>query len=1007
MQTPKVFIADAEIEEWRRKFHEMEAPPPQAQSTSDPLRAQSTGVPPQSRSTGVPEAPGIDVEDDVLSPERRFPVGLNRDPNSDYGRRVFRHEGYGYVTFNGAEHLPETNDPTYVWPRYLKNMHMGSNEYPYAAYVLKNPRYDNNEFLKRLNISFHTVPFERIGDERKGFSYRMEPDKAYAWQRLENAVLFTVKTIRRYYDCYYNLSFSPPRLPSSYGYLGTYSTLRDLRRRVMTSRDSFDLLFAYLAYYLSGTPSTTMTSAVNVNRYVRQGSSGRTSGGDTLCDSLPLWAQEAINDGLMHPVWVDMVLFSEISNFTRRRAGVCIDPDDCEFLYTIARLLARKIEFVVKWPLLADDYAKDKFWELAERILQLIRLTLDERKRLVLEWKNEPERPLVIRPLHAGLAAARLAQTLYMNHQGPNPLDHPVIPQLGVARVNARGVGVGPRRFPSPADLPVPGPSGDGQVNARGVGVGPSRFPSPPDLPGPSGDGQVNERSVGVGPGRFPSPADLPHPPPSGDDNPGQSGDDIPWQIDTVWDLNRTLAKPAQRRHGQLENEHWSEFLERRKEKNKGIQEKQSHQEKLKILSWIATAKKGEIMNKSVVYAWEKETEDGVRYRNLLTKFEGKRRLESCRESTKIYDPYENCWDICSEFDFPAEEGDTYPSDEEDLYDDSPIQDTESRVPLHKILSETDASAQDALTFDDWSEFILSATDFNESTLEEFKCRAESTARDLVRLEATMRKIYGFRPTSRSYPDFSEALDPRDEKTMVNARRVLGDGTTALKDDSILRRHVINFALALGAWQLKKRKPIVENALWDVSPGHFDYGWKRRSGIEVTPVVRESGTLFKISVKREHNCAVEIMVPDAMIAVACMRMDFESGQDIYHFLSSRGCEFIAIPKVPHSIQKGREVSVLGWREEGYVPEMADYAVYVRRVEALLEGRLAAALRMGGLFWCLAMYYSREKVTNETFMNCYLMEVEPLTKSEQDILVGKYNVYTGMLLPYFTKLDTRR
>ena len=72
----------------------------------------------------------------------------------------------------------------------------------------------------------------------------------------------------------------------------------------------------------------------------------------------------------------------------------------------------------------------------------------------------------------------------------------------------------------------------------------------------------------------------------------------------------------------------------------------------------------------------------------------------------------------------------------------------------------------------------------------------------------------------------------------------------------------------------------------------------------------------------------------------------------------------------------------------------DYAVYVRRVEELLRRRLVGALRMGGLYWRLALYYSKESVNIDKYMAMISEDAEPLTKSEQDVLIGKYYVKTS-------------
>ncbi len=163
----------------------------------------------------------------------------------------------------------------------------GSNEYPYAAYVLKYPLYDN-EFTERLNVSFHTVPFEIDDDKSKGLMYRMETRLRSKWQRLEDAILFTMYCIRKYYDCFYNLGFRECRLPSSYGFHRSYADLKHLRRSVMNARDAFGLLFAQLSFLMN----RSCTSTIDSKFYKKQGGSGRTSDTDeSSIAGYPPWAR--------------------------------------------------------------------------------------------------------------------------------------------------------------------------------------------------------------------------------------------------------------------------------------------------------------------------------------------------------------------------------------------------------------------------------------------------------------------------------------------------------------------------------------------------------------------------------------------------------------------------------------------------------------------------------------------------------------------------------------------
>ncbi len=882
-----------------------------------------------------------------LAAEKLFPLGLNRDPESVFSRYVFRHESYGCVGFNSVVDPPAMGDPTYVWPRFLKKAHMGSNEHPFLVYVLRNPCYENKEFLSRLNVSRHTIPYEKVGDEKKAFRYRMEPSKAYAWTRLENAVLVTVNTIRHYFHHSYNRSFSLPRLPSTYGFDRTFDTLDDLQRHVMTSKDSFDVLFAFLSYCVT---ATALTPHANHDHHVRQRLSGRTSEAvDSISAYVPTWVQDAVHDGVIHPTWADMILFSEISNFTIPRAGVYIKPEECEFLHDIYEMILRQISVVIMWPLRDPLCAKDKLLAVPEPLRSRSQLTPDEWKRFIVDLNREPEKPSVFKPIHPNIVAAHMLEAERTKSSG-----HPYIPP----DVILKSV-----RKDHEKDIPVLMPS----------------------------DNESWDQTTGAEDGH------------------------TPWlAIECVWDLNRSYHQAPCPRYGQLENEHWSEYLKRREKRNEELEKIQCEERRRTRLTWVADAKAGKLMKKSTVYIWEKDFEDGVRYRLPLSKSEGELRFSTCKESTKIYDPFENCWDICSEFDFPVygedEEEDersltesemlgnnNIPPDDIPSDNDIPVRD---RPPLHRIADENEDSLKVALKFEDWTGFVLMTTNFPSDAPYSVLARAVATALPFLPFQMKMRKLYGFCPTSRPYDDIAKpSSNLLGEKVVEDARKTLGDGSTPLDFDLETMRHLCNFATALS--DLDFTRGDLLGALWDIDRSHPEYLWKFKSTVTATPANLEfdgkTSTFYKLEVRGEQGFPVDIFAADPIIALACMRMNFASGSDVLRFLLTQGCSFYTSSSRLTSVRNSCDVPIVGWREVNYKPDLANYAVYELRVQALMEHRAAAALLKGGLYWRLAMYYSKDVVSIDKVLAYTSKAVAPLSANEEDILIGKYNIYTGTVI----------
>lgn len=362
----------------------------------------------------------------TTTPAHMYPFGLDLDVNSTFSRQIFLWKDYGCIAFNFTEkdkfEIPPYKDVVSAFPRHLRQMQMYSNEHPFAAYVMSKPNYDDKQgFLRRLNYTYSTLPVIITGDGPSA-EYQMEHSLRTSWLRLENALIVTVSCFRKFFDCLYNLDFKRPRFPSERGFLGSYKTEAELRQRCMDSKEAFGLLLAFVTFYLTGSPLATTSFEVKTDRYIH--SKGATEielpSEDSPMDSWPLWAREIAAQKMCHPEWLQMLLFSELSDFTKPRAGCVIETDLCEFLHNVPRMLRRRIPLVFKWPIDDPSFGLERLGDLHNRYRTLVQLTHTERQILRTERahrkqnKSSPEPKRL--PTPSTLVEARRKMALYHSH---------------------------------------------------------------------------------------------------------------------------------------------------------------------------------------------------------------------------------------------------------------------------------------------------------------------------------------------------------------------------------------------------------------------------------------------------------------------------------------------------------------------------------------------------------------------------------------------------------------
>ncbi len=187
-----------------------------------------------------------------------------------------------------------------MWPSQMKKPTLASNEMPYVPLILRRPKCEHSAL--RSLLLHRNWGLEFIDDE-KGGRWQLESSKQESWLQMQQAILFTIQIIRRYTGGFMSgLDFkSPSHLPTDYGFTKQYKSREEAKAAVLNARGSFDLQFAFLVYHMCNS-SSLISPSQNI----------KTIG----FEDWPGWAIYALEKNLLHPVWIDMLLYSEISDFT-------------------------------------------------------------------------------------------------------------------------------------------------------------------------------------------------------------------------------------------------------------------------------------------------------------------------------------------------------------------------------------------------------------------------------------------------------------------------------------------------------------------------------------------------------------------------------------------------------------------------------------------------------------------------------------------------------------------
>ncbi len=263
-----------------------------------------------------------------------FPVGLQTLQEALSTRFVYRRGGFECIAFNGMQDFatePASGDVSAVSPRNLRCSYLHSNKHPFAACVLRDPKY-KDRFLSRLDVAAGSILHVSVTDTDGRQKYRLEEGLKGKWMSFEVTITKIVQLIESGLPSP-NPDFFPPPKPSEYGFAEAYATYEDLERHVLDSKHTFDLHVAYAAYVIS-TIAPHRTKELDNPAHVFRGEDPRRSQ-----KNWPVWCRMALEQHRMEPAFLHSFLFSEIFDFRQQRSGAFILLDTCQFLDKVPALL--------------------------------------------------------------------------------------------------------------------------------------------------------------------------------------------------------------------------------------------------------------------------------------------------------------------------------------------------------------------------------------------------------------------------------------------------------------------------------------------------------------------------------------------------------------------------------------------------------------------------------------------------------------------------------------------
>jgi len=470
------------------------------------------------------------------------------------------------------------------------------------------------------------------------------------------------------------------------------------------------------------------------------------------------------------------------------------------------------------------------------------------------------------------------------------------------------------------------------------------------------------------------------------------------------------VSYPEPERHsGQKRGETWQQFFARRKESNtrRIAQENEVERQRRRNREQEAEGHMPPGRHGPVVFQWQNV--DGFRIRTRVFRGCVDTMWDGYAKSQRKFDSCRNEWDICTEFD-PDARPDPDPDDNfSDYYGDANDNEDDGSLaylpraetpPGPPPYTRSDVALSPTVPPNHWSEDLVNVYDEEppHATLE------------LPALSDMLYYRYGFDHSSGSY----EGVEP-DNVKWGTVRKILVDSEAFV--DKWLRAPTIDF---VDRFLQGGNPPDLPGSIWDLNTSSISFLPDNANPfitLDPTKIDNEMYYFIKpIGLPASDNVSWELVLREAATALQCLRHHWgPSPVHIARCLLEMGIPFSTRLRVPPpypTLRRGFYTNlVLGWRQQGYKPDYADYVAYATTRDSFLRlPHARAALLKGGIVWRLAIevtgrFAALEGPSENVLEHGSLLTLpsgnqlwdDDLSDAELDLICGVYKVYTGKIV----------
>jgi hypothetical protein len=438
-------------------------------------------------------------------------------------------------------------------------------------------------------------------------------------------------------------------------------------------------------------------------------------------------------------------------------------------------------------------------------------------------------------------------------------------------------------------------------------------------------------------------------------------------------------------------------------------------------------------ISKAKVFTWDYNHEDPPwRVRTCVAQKFNRSTIESYGSRQRIYNAWDNEWDLCEEFgdDDSDDDGDGDDCCEEAVNGSNSSQPGHFDPLDHTVPLEP---GDGAFRVGDAEEYhiheYLTQTTFDRSTSPLLPCEDDHDESDgegnsdgdddgdnnlsLLYSEPTrlLSIHYGFVPCLQDIPS-----SPQDAQQWQRALLTLGINSVIAPDSllSSIEKAMCRFVTALS----QGKRPCDEN--WDLCDGN-------RQALVYSPrfsISRPAPDLFVFSHPPSPSCHWVLGLTNAADALYAYRLIDQHRVNIYgvaRFLIEQGVPFRTLLSLPHvHLPSTGRKRVTPIRLRGYRFTPHDYAAYLRERAAILsQPNGHAALLQGGILWRLALQSlspdaalqgpsdavtaNRAGYSTDELEDGLALWDDELTVVEKDLICGLYECRTGLFMVYIYRL----